>query len=64
MPQATPRPPPELVFPLTAAGNGGLDAIYLASGIAHADELEALITYDPRLADAARAAGLEVVAPA
>ncbi len=40
-----------------------LDAIHLASALALADELDALITYDAGLADAARAAGLEVVAP-
>lgn len=41
-----------------------LDAVHLASALAVREELEAMITYDARLADAARAAGLEVVAPA
>jgi predicted nucleic acid-binding protein len=41
-----------------------LDAIHLASAMTLAPELDALITYDARLADAARAAGLNVVAPA
>jgi predicted nucleic acid-binding protein len=41
-----------------------LDAIHLASALALSDELDAFITYDLRLADAAREAGLEVVAPA
>lgn len=41
-----------------------LDAIHLASALSVGDELDALITYDNRLADAARAAGLNVVAPA
>jgi uncharacterized protein len=41
-----------------------LDAIHLASALAMGDELEALVTYDLRLADAARQAGLDVVAPA
>ena len=41
-----------------------LDAIHLASAVTLAPELDALITYDARLADAARAAGLNVVAPA
>jgi hypothetical protein len=41
-----------------------LDAIHLASALTLASELEALVTYDARLADAARAAGLTVVAPA
>ena len=41
-----------------------LDAIHLASALALGPELEALVTYDGRLADAARTAGLEVIAPA
>lgn len=41
-----------------------LDAIHLASALSLEDELEAFVTYDLRLADAARAAGLAVVAPA
>lgn len=41
-----------------------LDAIHLATALMLADELPAFVTYDARLADAARAAGLEVVAPA
>jgi predicted nucleic acid-binding protein len=41
-----------------------LDAIHLATALSLGDELDALVTYDGRLADAARAAGLEVVAPA
>ncbi|MGH2417081.1 MAG: type II toxin-antitoxin system VapC family toxin [Candidatus Limnocylindria bacterium] len=41
-----------------------LDAIHLASALSLGDEVAMLITYDRRLADAARAAGLEVVAPA
>jgi predicted nucleic acid-binding protein len=41
-----------------------LDAIHLASALALGAELDALVTYDGRLADAARAAGLEVIAPA
>lgn len=41
-----------------------LDAIHLASALSVGDELEAFVTYDLRLADAARAAGLEVIAPA
>ena len=41
-----------------------LDAIHLASALSIADELKAFITYDVRLADAARAAGLAVVVPA
>ena len=41
-----------------------LDAIHLASALAARDELAAFVTYDRRLADAARAAGLNVVAPA
>ena len=41
-----------------------LDAIHLASALALGSELGAVVTYDTRLADAARDAGLEVVAPA
>ncbi len=41
-----------------------LDAVHLASAISLGDELEAFITYDLRLADAARGAGLTVLAPA
>ncbi len=41
-----------------------LDAIHLASALAMGAELEGMVTYDSRLADAARAAGLTVVAPA
>jgi predicted nucleic acid-binding protein len=41
-----------------------LDAIHLATALAIGDELTAFVTYDNRLADAAREAGLEVIAPA
>jgi predicted nucleic acid-binding protein len=41
-----------------------LDAIHLASALALGSELRAVVTYDTRLADAARAAGLEVITPA
>jgi predicted nucleic acid-binding protein len=41
-----------------------LDAIHLASALAIAPELDAVVAYDTRLAVAARAAGLAVVAPA
>ena len=40
-----------------------LDAIHLATALAIGDELAAFVTYDARLADAARAAGLTVVTP-
>jgi uncharacterized protein len=40
-----------------------LDAIHLASALALGDELAAFVTYDARLADAARSAGLPVIAP-
>ena len=40
-----------------------LDAIHLASALSLGSELDAFVTYDTRQADAARAAGLEVVAP-
>lgn len=41
-----------------------LDAIHLATALTLGDEVPAFVTYDRRLADAARTAGLEVVAPA
>ena len=41
-----------------------LDAIHLASALSLAPEIVAVITYDQRLADAAREAGLTVMAPA
>jgi len=41
-----------------------LDAIHLATALALGGELAAFVTYDGRLADAARAVGLEVIAPA
>lgn len=41
-----------------------LDALHVASALALADDLESFVTYDARLADAARMAGLSVVAPA
>lgn len=41
-----------------------LDAIHLATALSLGAELDAFVTYDARLADAARAAGITVVAPA
>jgi predicted nucleic acid-binding protein len=41
-----------------------LDAIHLASALALGEGLGAVFTYDARLASAARAAGLTVIAPA
>lgn len=40
-----------------------LDAIHLASALTLGEEVDALVTYDERLADAAGAAGLTVLAP-
>jgi hypothetical protein len=40
-----------------------LDSIHLASALALGGEVDAFVTYDLRLADAARAAGLSVVMP-
>ena len=40
-----------------------LDAIHLATVLSLADDVDALITYDTRLADAAMNAGLEVRSP-
>ena len=41
-----------------------LDAIHLAAALSLGDDLEGVVTYDERLADAARANGVAVVAPA
>jgi predicted nucleic acid-binding protein len=41
-----------------------LDAIHLATALALMPELDAFVTYDDRLAEAARALGLPVVRPA
>jgi len=41
-----------------------LDAIHLASAVRLTPALDAFVTYDDRLAEAARAAGLPVVRPA
>lgn len=41
-----------------------LDAIHLAAALSLGDDLEGLVTYDERLAEAARANGVAVVAPA
>jgi predicted nucleic acid-binding protein len=41
-----------------------LDAIHLATAMALGPELDAFVTYDDRLAEAARAIGLPVVRPA
>jgi predicted nucleic acid-binding protein len=41
-----------------------LDAIHLATAVRLIDELDAFVTYDDRLAAAARAVGLPVVRPA
>ena len=42
---------------------GSLDAIHLASALALGDALDALVTYDARLAEAAEAADVTVLAP-
>lgn len=41
-----------------------LDAIHLATALAAMPDLDAFVTYDDRLAEAARALGLPVVSPA
>ena len=41
-----------------------LDALHLASALSISGCLGAVVTYDTRLADAARAAGLAVLSPA
>jgi predicted nucleic acid-binding protein len=41
-----------------------LDAIHLAAALMLGDDLDGLVTYDERLADASRANGVVVIAPA
>ncbi len=48
---------------LDPVGLRSLDAIHLASALDLGDDLEGLVTYDDRLADAAMANGIPVVAP-
>ena len=48
---------------LAPTGLRTLDAIHLATVLSLADDVDALITYDTRLADAAVDAGLEVRSP-
>lgn len=40
-----------------------LDALHLAAALEIGDELEAIVTYDQRLAESAEALGISVVAP-
>jgi predicted nucleic acid-binding protein len=54
----------DLAGSVAPTGLRSLDAIHLASALAVGSELDGFVTYDARLADAARAAGLDVVAPA
>jgi len=48
---------------LDPPGLRALDAIHLASALDLGDDLDGLITYDDRLADAAVSNGVAVVAP-
>lgn len=48
---------------LVIAEQGTLDAIRLATALEVGAELSAVLAYDRRLGDAARAAGLDVAAP-
>jgi predicted nucleic acid-binding protein len=41
-----------------------LDAIHLATALLHREDIDGLVTYDRRLASAARSSGITVVAPA
>jgi predicted nucleic acid-binding protein len=49
---------------LGPAGLRSLDAIHLAAALDLGDDLEAMVTYDERLAEAATANGIPVLAPA
>lgn len=48
---------------LLPASLRSLDALHLATAMEIGDDLEGIVTYDERLADAARAASLEVIVP-
>ena len=48
---------------LASTGLRSLDAIHLAAALDLGDDLDGLITYDDRLADAAVSNGVAVVAP-
>lgn len=48
---------------LEPAGLRTLDAVHLAAALALGDDLDAIITYDERLAEAARSHGVHVLAP-
>ncbi len=48
---------------LDPVGSRSLDAVHLASALVLGDALESVLTYDDRLAAAAKAAGLPVSAP-
>jgi predicted nucleic acid-binding protein len=48
---------------LDPASLRSLDALHLAAALELGDELDGIITYDDRLADAARARGIGVIAP-
>ncbi len=58
------RPLFERASELDPAVLRSLDAIHLAAALTLGDELEGVVTYDVRLADAARVYGVEVLAPA
>lgn len=49
---------------LPDTGLRSLDALHLATALLIREDVDALLTYDERLADAARAHGLAVAAPA
>lgn len=57
----------DLLLAAAALGPPGirtLDAIHLAAAMAAGDELSGILTYDDRMADAARRLGLATLAPA
>ena len=42
---------------------GSLDALHLAAAVEIGYDIEGIVTYDERLAEAARANGIEAIAP-
>ncbi len=53
----------EVAGRLDPVGMRSLDAVHLAAALDLGDDLEGIVTYDDRLADAASANGVPVVAP-
>jgi len=53
----------DLAGTLTPPGLRSLDAVHVAAALSLGDDLDELVTYDPRMATAATASGLMVTSP-